>query len=257
MLRKLFKFFLWLVVIVGVLIGVVFFLTSDTEKVADDFFSALKRHDFQTARSYLSSDFAAAVPKDEFPRYVRKQRLDRVVSASWPTRSIDQTTATLEGSVTLDNNETIPLRMIFVKSGEDWKIYRIEKPAAGVAMINDAKENKDIEHYTELAKRTGSLFFEAMKRKDMRVMKPLLSSVLLQQYDMSALQKAYAPIMQASLDWDAVGRLDPSVSSVRTENGKLKMTFVYPTEPPIEIDAEYVKEGGVWKVTGLFIGNER
>jgi hypothetical protein len=245
--------------IVVVAIGLIFWLTSGMGETADAFFAALKKHDYPTAERYLSADFKANTSESALRAFVKHNRLDRVKETHWESRSMESGRGTLKGSVILDNGDAIPLVMKFVKNGDNWQIYAIEKAAAGLQTLQESSPLPSPEDQTRLAKRTVALFANAMESRNMRKLWEGLGTPMQRQFTPADLQKAFQSVMNAQVDWEGLKRLDPLFDHpARLDQGILKMSFYYPTRPaPLEFHLEFIKEGGEWKPVSIELGPKR
>lgn len=248
-----------LFLVILAVIGLVFWLTSGMSETANAFFTALKQHDYPTAERYLSADFKANTPEAALRTFVEHNHLDRVRETHWESRSMEGGQGTLKGSVILDNGDAIPLVMKFVKKGDAWQIYAIEKAAAGLQTIEQPSSLPSPNEQTHLAKQTVALFANAMESRDMQRLWEGLGSPMQKQFTPADLEKAFRSIMDARVDWEGLKKLDPLFEHpAQLENGILKMSFYYPTRPtPIEFHLEFIKEGGEWKPIAIELGPKR
>ncbi len=97
------------------LFALVWRLTAGLATTADEFFLALKAQDFEKARTYLAEDFRAATSEQHLKEFVTRSALRNYSSASWSTRSIQNTTGTLEGVVETSSGGSIPMSIKLVR----------------------------------------------------------------------------------------------------------------------------------------------
>ena len=118
-------------VFVILIIAFVFYLTGDMVSSVDEFFSKVKAREFQGAYDDLASGFKANTSLDQLKSFLRSTSLDKYQSASWSSRSFENTVGKLEGSITTESGAVVPLLIQMVKEGGKWKIYGIRKASSG------------------------------------------------------------------------------------------------------------------------------
>ena len=101
------------------LFALVWRLTAGLATTADEFFLALKAQDFEKARTYLAEDFRAATSEQELQDFVARSALSNYASASWSSRSIENSTGTLEGVVETASGGSIPMSISLVREQGD------------------------------------------------------------------------------------------------------------------------------------------
>ncbi len=123
---------LGLIVFVGLIVGVVFWATSGITDTADDFFAAANDGDYEQAYSLTSQQLQGQIDADGLEAYLIENSLNQVTDTSWSSRSMENNTGELSGSVTTATGGEIPVTMELIKEGDDWRIKFIDVGNAGL-----------------------------------------------------------------------------------------------------------------------------
>src|SRR5262245_48921685 len=102
--------------------SLVWHLTGALADTADAFFLALKAGKMEQARSYLAEDFRAASTEADLRNFVERSALRRYQSASWTTRSIENSRGHLAGTINTEDGGSIPMEIGLVREHDAWKI---------------------------------------------------------------------------------------------------------------------------------------
>jgi hypothetical protein len=140
-------------------------LTAGLATTADEFFLALKAEDFEKARTYLAEDFRAATSEQELRDFVARSALSNYASASWSSRSIENSTGTLEGVVETVSGGSIPMSISLVREQGDWKIYTLRKLDAGIQSLQSGA-TPSVPDQVRLVRATTHDFADAVARRD-------------------------------------------------------------------------------------------
>lgn len=117
---------------IGAIVGVVFWATGGITDTADEFFAAAKAGDYETAHSLTSQRLREQGSPEGLREFIEANGLDKVTETSWNSRSIQNSTGKLEGTVTTEGGGTIPLVVEFVSENDEWKISFIEPERVGM-----------------------------------------------------------------------------------------------------------------------------
>lgn len=134
-----------LVSLIGLIIGVVFFATSGITDTADDFFAAVKDGQYETAQEYTSKRLRESTSAAELQEFIEFHGLGDVVDTSWASRSIKNTTGELVGTVETESGATIPISILFVSEGDEWRIdgFDIQTPSLTAAQSAGSQNGSD------------------------------------------------------------------------------------------------------------------
>lgn len=163
----------WMKVVLGifggvaVLLGFIFWLTGDVVEAGDNFFVEVQAENIDRAYDLLSEDFQATTSKTELQVFLKDNALTNVVETSWSSRSIENNRATLTGSVTTETGGVIPLTLKFVNTKSGWKIYKIEKAAAGLSEGSGLQPLPSKEKQMELVQATTIAFVDGINAREM------------------------------------------------------------------------------------------
>ncbi len=261
------KIVIGIILIFVLAVALVFWATSGITDTAKAFFEKLKSHDYKTAYAeYLSEDFKTKVPLNRFKNFIVSNRLDRFKDIKWGNREINGRFGTLQGTLITDNGGSIPIVLKFVKGENNWKIYAIKKPSAGINTIstNNVKKqvNKTITQIPsknerlKLAKESVKHFVESIKAKDMKEFYDNIASLWQRQTTPEKLKGVFKPLIQNSTDLTVLENMTPieDSSAQIDKNGVLKLNIYYQTEPSqVAFELKYYKENGQWKLIGLHV----
>ncbi len=256
------KILIGLVVVIVAVIAIVFYATSDITKTADAFFQAVKSGDAEQMEGYLSGGFKRSTDREGLQAFIRDTGLDRFSSASWGGRSVDTsggvTRGELEGSITLEGGEIVPLTIKFVKEGDDWKINAIEKDKAG---ISEGEEPKPVSHdvpsnadLVAMVNATTQTFGRSLKARSLDEFYDSISETWKRQTTVEDLNAAFKVFIDAELDLAGIAGMSPvfDMEPAIGENGVLVIEGHYPSTPlRLDFQQKYLQEGSEWKLLGL------
>lgn len=262
----------WLKVLIGIagfiafvlaIVAFVFQLTSGLVESADNFFTAVKQKDMTTARTYLAEDFKKSTDENALNQFLSNSALINFKQANWANREINNGRGTLEGEITTETGGVVPIKIAFVKENEEWKIYTIEKKAAGIQTSDEKTDSpkaitsNDIpDNATQIAmvKQAMHDFLVSVKAKDMTHFRTTLSQLWQEQYSVEQLNQAYKPITDNNANWSVIENFTPTVSAEKNEEGILILTGSYSTKPSrVDFEQGYMYENGAWKLLSFSI----
>lgn len=126
------KILIGCLVIGGLIVVIVFLLTSGLTKSANQFFSLIENGEIEKAYQSTSKEFQASISESEFESFLSGTSLIDFKSASWSSRSIENNIGELEGSIETKDGGVVPIKINLVKEEGKWKILSIEKTPGGV-----------------------------------------------------------------------------------------------------------------------------
>jgi len=156
-----------IVAFVGLIVSVVFWATGGITDAADDFFAAANEGNYERAYGLTSQQLQGQIDAPGLEAFLIENGLDEVTETSWSSRSIQNDTGELEGTVTTQSGGTIPITMELIQEGEDWRIKFIDVGNAGVrsgggaAMVVPSPEAQ-----AELVQATTMGFYNALGAED-------------------------------------------------------------------------------------------
>lgn len=242
------------VAFLGLLLGLVFWITGGAADASDDFFAKVQKGEMDQAYELLTEDFQAGTPKDQLQRFLTATALDRVVETSWSSRSIENNVATLKGSVTTDTGGVIPVTVVLVNSDAGWKIHGIEKEKSGVSGAADMPTLPPAETQREIAGATTDVFIESIEAGDMTALHQDSSSFLQEQATVEKLNAALLEVLGADESMSVLKGKKPFLArpAELDEDGTMAVFGYYDTLPDrYEFRYRYVYEGSEWKLLGI------
>ncbi|WP_295446201.1 hypothetical protein [uncultured Thiodictyon sp.] len=265
------KVVLGIVAVIGVAIGAVFYLTAGMVDTADGFFTAVKQDDMTKARTYLAETFKARTDEKTLKEFLAKSALTKFKEASWGNRQISGGRGELEGTVTTETGGTIPIKLTLVKENDTWKIFQLEKPAAGLQTENaspSAPQQAGTSKLTgapSVPEKAGAIalvkqslhdFIVSADKKSMEHFRDSISSLWRKQVTTAQLDEAFKPLTESGADWSVLENFDPIFSSdgAIDEDGVLLLTGYYATKPSqVSFKQKFIREGDTWKLIGFQI----
>ncbi|SFV65842.1 hypothetical protein MNB_SV-10-1345 [hydrothermal vent metagenome] len=268
---------MWKKVVLGVLgfivlvIGLTFWVTSGLTDNASAFFRKIKAHDYKTAYyAYLSDDFKDNVPFEKFKTFIETNHLDRFKEATWDSRETDGNKGRIEGSLLFENGSSIPITVMFSKSGDEWKIYAIKKSAAGIV---EGKENSSVKavevenravvkavpsssEYLPFARKTVAQVADTLATKDSSKLYSNISERWREQISPEKFHSIFSGMIKSGVDLTALKNMNPIEEKPASidKDGLLNIYIYYPTKPvAVVFDLNYINEYGHWKLFGINI----
>ena len=266
------KILLGIVTFVALIITAVFYFTAGMVDSADAFFTAVKQKDMATARTYLAEDFKAHTDEKALTEFLANSAILNFKESSWSNREINNGRGQLEGTITTETGGVVPIKLSFVKENDEWKIYAIQKPAAGLQTETPSvsPSSTDSSSFSSsssstvptpaeqivLVKQSMHDFLISIGKKDMTHFRSTVSSLWQDQFTTEQLNQAFKSIMDANADWSVLESVTPVLlPDVKIdENGVLLLTGLYPTKPSqVQFEQKYIYEGTGWKLIAFRI----
>ena len=232
---KLIVKILGILIALGVLgAGAAFYFTGDLVESADSFFTKVKSGDYEEAYSETSQAFKSSVSYDDFMAFMGKSSLVQYKEASWGSRSINNSIGRLDGTASLNDGSSVPMFIEFTKEDSEWKIYHIEKKAAGVSSdkpnLSDLKapEKADM---IKIVKESTLEFAKSIAAKNMTIFHKHISKLWAKQYSVDKLTQAYGGLFKMKSNWLTLNQKNPTITKEATinEKGILSVEGFYPS----------------------------
>jgi len=122
--RKILSILGALVVVGGVVGTAVYYFTRGVADTATEFFTAIAASGPEAAYRKTSSAFQQAMSERDFIAFVERAGLNRFKSASWPSREIQSGKGTLNGTIVLNEDVSLPAKVELTKNAEGtWQVF--------------------------------------------------------------------------------------------------------------------------------------
>lgn len=255
-MKKIGKMILGIVVVVGLIIGVVFFFTRDLGKTADQFLSEIKAGKIDTAYTYLSSSFQKT-EQSVLLSYLKKHKLDQYHSSIWNSRGITGTRGRVTGTVKTTDGSEIPVTVIFYSEGEKWKISGIQRiKRAKIGTGENYLALPDMATLTALIKEANHTFALSVDQRDMTLFYQNISSIWQSQITVARLNEVFGTFFKSKGKFIIVDQYVPQITEapVLGKDGILvvKGEYVFPgSAKKIIFRHSYIYEGITWKIAGF------
>ena len=254
-MKKLLKIVIGIIGVFVVGIAVVFYLTSGMADNANAFFSAIKNGDISTAHSYLSEDFKMSTDETALKEFLSASALVNFKEASWSSRQINGGIGELNGAVTTNSGGIIPLKIIFVKENDVWKIYAIQKPTAGLQEEESSPSIPTEKEQEALVQRAIFDFGTSLNKKDMTIFRNSVSTIWQKQVTKEELEEAFKEMFDAG-DFTVLSTMSPKIEPVSQlgENGELILKGYFVSGGhKVTFTQKYIYQGIAWKLFGFSI----
>jgi hypothetical protein len=254
-------------VFVILILVIAFYSTSGIVTVADEFFQAVKEKNIAKAHSYLAEDFKASTDEAALSDFLSKGAILNYKDSSWSERSVENGQGKLSGSVTTESGGTVPIEMTFTKENDAWKIYSIQKQAAGLQSASNAGEEttgtaaapptaaaSSIPSKAEqiaLVSQSMHDFAISINAKSMDHFRKGIAKIWQDQATTKDLNETYGSYIKAEADLSILDNLEPNIEDgvKADENGMITLKGYYPTKPKrVNFEQGYIYEGGAWKL---------
>jgi hypothetical protein len=226
-------------------------LTAVLADTADSFFLAMQAGDMARARTYLAEDFRASTSDEDLKRFVQNSALANYASASWTSRSIENSLGKLEGTVETRSGGAIPMTIAFVHEGGGWKILSLQKPDAGI-LADDARPQPDQAEQRRLAAETTQKFADASASQDFTPLYRYSSAVWQKQSSAQKLAETFKSFHDSGIDLHRLAG-DPVVTAAKyDDDGAFAISGSYPYgSNTFTFRYRYVYETVSWKLVGI------
>jgi len=245
-----------LVVFVGAIIGLVFWLTGGAVRSGDAFLALLSEERIEEAYQSAATGLRSQQDAATFEAAVRAMGLTEYESASWSQRQIQNDRATLEGSVTTADGGRIPLTVELVSEADGWRVLALSSPAAGATIagresVPATPADGDLR---ALVDQTMVAFSDALQREDFGPFHQAISDQWKGQITPAGLEQAFRPLIDQGTDFANIRGLQPTLDGPAAfdENGLLVTSGFYPSEPyQAHFQLKYIYEAPGWKLFGI------
>ena len=242
--------------LLAVTLGSVFGAMAAVSKPADDFLTLLGNGDTTGAYQSGASGLRAAETPEQFAAFVKSSRLDQYRSSNWNKFNTTNSQGTVEGTVTLKDGSTVPLKVNLVNEG-GWKVVGLEltgvvpkKPQPQVPSEAEAKK---------LVNRDLGEFRKAVEGDDFTRLHASLHSQFKATSSAEQLREAFKVFIEQKEDLIGVGGVEPKLGKAPAlgGDGVLTVEGEYPSRPVrVLFLLEYVAEDGEWKLTRLKVNTK-
>jgi hypothetical protein len=239
------------------LIGGVFWLTKGPAEAADRFIALLGEGKTKEAYASAATLLRNQQTEADFAAAVKQMGLLDAASSSWPTRSIVNNEAKLEGTVTTKGGGTIPVKARLVKEGEEWRILELTVPQAQVKVGDQTKPPIPADaELRKMATATVLDFDQAVKAKDFAVFYGKIAKLWQSQTKPEELKKIFQQFIDKDVDLSGIKEVPPEFSEPPglDADHMLALTGYYPAKTlRVNFKLRYAYEHPAWKLVGIEI----
>ncbi|WP_022670345.1 DUF4878 domain-containing protein [Hippea alviniae] len=258
-MKKLFKVLVFLVFLAVIGFAAAMFFTSDLTDVANNFFTAIKNGDYSKAQMYVSNDFKRVTSVSALKKVFPYNRFRNYSGCSFSSREKNADgTAKLKGKIEFSDGSSMPVEIVLVKEGEEWKINYISLSPTGVDVASNSNNSSD-SNYNFLVKKTMDAIVDGILNNDYSKVYMLASDNFKNQIPKERLASVFKRFASVNINWNDIDSMQPVIKRTNVlENGVLRVEGYYPTSPKkVGFRFEYSKDGSSWKIEGLFLRFEK
>jgi hypothetical protein len=249
-----------IIALLAVLVTVLMYVTSAIVITANDFFNALKEKNYEKAYSYLSEDFKANTSKDQLVEFLHKSALLNFKEISWNHSSISNENGELDGVIVTETGEVAPIEISFIKENNEWKIYSIFKPQAGLVQKNSSRMMPSVDELIKLANESMLKFSNSVNAKDFKEFHSYVSNLFQRNYDVKKFNKVFKYFIDNNINMVPLIKENNPIFNVEPyidQNGRLVLDGYYAgLSSKINFEIEYIYEDISWKIISIRINIE-
>lgn len=235
-------------------------LQKGLTEVADKFFRAVAAGDYDTALQYVSSGFKRSTSVEKLQNFLESRGLTDYASANWSSWKLTTEQGTLEGTITNQDGSTVPVTLVFVKQGEDWRIHYIDAGPAGVTDEETAEAPlPDDATARQLVDDSMMRLAQAINTADFGDFYNHISQLWQSQTEPDTLQTYFHEFIDQGIDLTTIANLEPVLSDPPAidDDGVLHLKGYYTTQPTMTyFDLKYIYEHPDWKLIGVNVKTE-
>jgi hypothetical protein len=251
------RFVLILVVLLALATGLLLAvnsMTSGMSRNADEFFLAARDRHIDTAMNYLSTGFRNSVTPSEFSAWLHAGGLDRFEASTWDSRSFSASQGEITGAILLDDGSVLPVNVVFVKEGEEWRIHSIDARFPGVSPRAPGKGIPSLNYLESLVSKTVAQFGSSTASGEFDGFYRSVSALWQSRTSPARLRQAFEPFVSGGVDLAELATARPVFSEPPRidEEGRLHLVGYFPHESrELRFDLSYTFEYPEWKLLGL------
>lgn len=256
--------------VILIVIGVVFVLgmaggllawrmTGGAATAANHFLQTLAANP-HGALAEASGVFRASTSAADLTALAGRFGLAHFRGASWSSRSVEGSTATLEGTVDLGASGTLPTRIVLVREGGAWRVQAIHAEGGGAAVSTAAPSARPgANEAKQLAQVSLMQLVEAIARKDFRGLQAAGAPSLRHQFSPDQIAAQFKPFTDANLDLtkDVLHPVTLTRGPAVDGDGQLTLAGYLPTpRQPWYFAFGYVHDEGSWQLVSMALSSK-
>ncbi len=244
---------------VGAIVGFVYLIlwaTSGATDATDQFLALVAAGKYTEAYESTASTLQDQQDEETFTKAVQYYGLDDYASASWPSRSVNNNQAALEGTISTKSGGSIPVKVQLLKEGGEWKVLSINVPSAGANVDSSQQQIPADDELRALTTRTMLEFNDALLTQDFTQFYDSIAVLWQLQTKPEELQELFQVLIDEGVDFSAIKGVDPIFTQPPAFNsdGLLVLTGYYPTQPmQCVFELKYAYEHPEWKLVGIHV----
>ncbi len=244
------------------LFALIWGMTQPVADASDRFLGLLGEGKFTEA--YASSGQALKSAQDEarFTAAVKQMGLDQFASSSWSSRNIENDVGRVKGTLTTKSGGALPLEVVLVKEGGEWRVVGMESPAGsgaggggGAVSGPPRAANPPDADVKLLARGTLLAFNDAVKQKSFKDFHARACAVPFQQQNTpEKLDSVFGVFIEKEIDFSSIADLEAVLDAAPALDGDgvLAVSGYFPTQPVrVSFKLRYAYEHPDWKVVGI------
>lgn len=266
-MKTVFKVLGGIVIVIVAIVVLAFVLTNGVADSADKFFSLIKENKTKEAYDSTAKEFQAATTYDQFTAFLSGSSMNKYVSGTWTSRSVENNQGTLQGSINTSDKGVIPIEIKVVNEDGKWKILNMRPVSGGLQPTTSTTATPSASPTTktalafptdaEVTQLTGtsmSDFGAAVNAGDFTAFYNSIAELWKSQTTPEELKKVFQPFIDKKVDLSFVATATPVFSQkpALDEQNVLVTTGYYPTKDfNVNFELKYVYEYPAWKLVGI------
>lgn len=269
MKKWLIGIFIFLAAVV-VIVVVAFQATKGVARSANDFFALIQTGKLEGAYSSTAKEFQASTSLDTFRQFLEMTTLGQFSRASWSSRSINNNTGKLVGSIHTREGGVVPVEIDLVKENGKWKILSLTRKASGLqekqaeqppvaTELAGGKEIPSADILTAMINGSVWLLGDGINKNDLSAFYDHVARLWQSQTDEASLRQAFQQFIDRRIDLTIIQGQTPVLSEppVIDEDGVLRLKGYYPTQPyVVNFELGYIYEHPQWKLVAININTK-
>ncbi|MBV6502839.1 MAG: hypothetical protein AKCLJLPJ_00894 [Fimbriimonadales bacterium] len=240
---------------VAMCVGGAFWLTSGPVKAADEFLERIAKGDVEGAYASTHPDFQIATSLDEFKEFVESRELQKFRSASWSSRSVDNSTGEVRGTVEIEGVGPVKAFIVLVKTDE-WRVVRAvigeDVTTGGEEVAPTIPQESEVR---EMVADSMSSFANAVNNGSFVEFHAEIAEVWKQQITAEELKAVFREFIEKKIDLSPVAKMEARFDRrpALEDTGILRVEGHFESQPVTRFNLGYLQEAGAWRLASISV----
>ena len=253
-MKKIFIFFVILVLIVIGVVVTVKSMTLGLTTTAETFFTAVAKGDQETAWAEMSEAFRQDHSRTELSDFLAKSGLNRYESAVWAATNYLSSSGELTGRVFTETGAVVPVHLDFVREEEGWRIHGLDASLPTLTLSAHESEIPDLASLESMVKQALHDLGLSLRTEDFSRFHNEVSALWKASSTPDQMRASFAPFQgrgQELMDFAGEKPVFNNAPEI-DEEGELRLVGTVPRpEGVLHFDMDFMFEYPGWKLRGL------